>query len=114
MSTALTSVATKAPETQLEEARKAVSELSHEKQVLAVRLQMAAMWTDLMNDAHAAALYFDINYRDLPEFMDPKGYMEKAAKEPLLDGQESYCAYITDLKHAIQAAVRRKSMRVVK
>ena len=74
---------------------------------------MMAQALDQMREVgYDALLYHHINYRDWPEYKDTR-LLDEADKLVLLEGRNKYLLWIEHLTNAIEAAVRRRRMKLV-
>lgn len=89
--------------------------LIQDNRVLSVSLSIAQAWVQFFIKAYDALLHHNINYRQLPEFKDPKGLMRGAMNdaESMEKGQSKFLEYLENLGSAIDAAIRRAGFKKV-
>lgn len=73
---------------------------------------MAQAFSQMLLKAFDALLYFGINYRTLPEYID-QHLLEEAKELVIEEGRGRYMLWIERVSHAIEAAQRRKQFRTI-
>lgn len=79
---------------------------------LAARLTAARALSQFLLRAYNVLRHYGVNFMDLPEWNDTAD-LDKAARLKPSQGGPLTIQWLTRLEHALTAAIRRKSFRVV-
>ena len=77
-----------------------------------IRLSMFERWVDFWQRAYEALLHHGVNFRTLKEYRDTE-ILDKAAAMPPEQGRNLVVRYINNLISAVDAAARRKQLKLV-
>jgi hypothetical protein len=96
----------------IEKLREEVSALRDEHKVQGARLSMAQAWLQFMQQAFDALLHHGVNYRNLKEYKDDSTLTE-SLDLPVTKARDNIIGWLGRLTSSLNAAVRRKGMKIV-
>lgn len=89
--------------------------LIQENKILSTSLHIAQAWVQFLKKAYDALLHHGINYRNLPEYNDPRGLL-KLTMDPKVSmdtGEKAALEYLENSENGLDAAIRRKGFKEV-
>lgn len=95
-----------------EKLQQELNEVRKEVNSLGIRLTLAEAWVGFLHFAYDALLSHGVNYRTLREYQEDDT-LDTARKLPLSQARQKIVAYLLRLKSGINAAARRKALKVI-